>query len=79
MEEPGTFLSEELGKGFTLKEKSIGAPEQCFGNEVSLAALENGVKRWSFSLSQHIQAAVKNVEDYRSRANLGALFKSKLP
>ena len=44
MEEPETFLREELGKRFTLKEKSIGAPEQCLGNKVSLVTLENGVK-----------------------------------
>ena len=69
MKEPETFLSEELGKRFTLEEKSIEAPEQHLGNQVSLDILENGAKCWSFSSAQCVQAAVKNVEDYRERAN----------
>ena len=79
MEEPERFLREELGKRFTLKEKSIGPPEQYLGNKVSLVTLENGTKCWSFSSSQYVQAAVKNVEDYRTRANLGPLPKTKSP
>ena len=79
MEEPETFLREELGKRFILKEKSIGAPEQHLGNKVSLIALENGVKHWSFSLSQCVQAAVKNVEDHRARSNLSPLLIAKSP
>ena len=51
MEEPETFLRKELGKRFTLKENSNGSPEQHLGNKVSLVALENGVKCWSFSSS----------------------------
>ena len=34
---------------------------------------------WSFSSSQHVQSAVKNVEEYRKRSNLGPLLKSKPP
>ena len=79
MEEPEKFLREELGKRFTLKEKSIGPPEQYLGNKVSLVTLENGVKCWSFSSSQYVQAAVKNVEDYRTTNNLGPLLKAKPP
>ena len=79
MEEPERFLREELGKRFTLKEKSIGPPEQYLGNKVSLVTLENGTKCWSFSSSQYVQAAVKNVEDYRTRANLGPFLKTKSP
>jgi len=79
MEEPERFLREELGKRFTLKEKSIGPPDQYLGNKVSLVTLENGAKCWSFSSSQYVQAAVKNVEDYRKRADLGPLLKTKSP
>ena len=63
MEEPKTFLCEELGKIFTLKEKSIGSPEECLGNKFSLIVLENSVKCWSFSPSQNSQAAIKNAEE----------------
>ena len=31
VEEPERFIREEIGKRFTLKEKSIGSPEQCLG------------------------------------------------
>ena len=79
MEEPERFLREELGKRFTLKEKSIGPPSQYLGNKVSQVTLENGTKCWSFSSSQYVQAAIKNVEDYRERSNLGPLFKAKSP
>ena len=79
MEEPETFIREELGKRLTLKEKSIGPPEQCLGNKVSPVTLENSVTCWSFSSSQHVQAAVKNVEEHLSRSNLGPLLKAKSP
>ena len=73
MEEPETFLREELGKRFTLKEKCFRSPEQHRGNKVSLVTLEIGVKCWSFSLSQCVQHFVKNVEDYLTRCDLGPL------
>ena len=79
MEEPERFLREELGKRFTLKEKAIGSPEQYLGNKVSQVTLENGFKCQSFSSSQHVQADVKNVEDYHSRSNIDPLLKAKLP
>ena len=52
LEEPETFLREELGKRFTFKEKSIGAPVQHLGNKVSLVTLEDGIKCWSFGSFQ---------------------------
>ena len=64
MENPETFLRSELGQRLTLKEKSIAPPTQYLGNKVSQIELENGVKCWSFSSSQYIQNAVKNVEKY---------------
>ena len=64
MENPESFLRDELGQRFTLKEKSIGPPTQYLGNKVSQIELMNGVKCWSFSSSQYIQNAVKNVEKY---------------
>ncbi len=68
MEEPERFLREELGRRFTLKdEKSIEPPTQYLGNKVSQVTLENGVTCWSFSSSQYVQNAIKNVEDYLAK------------
>ena len=79
MEEPERFLRDELGNCFTLKEKSIGPPTQYLGNKVSLVTLGNGCKCWSFSSSQYVQNAVKNVEDYREKNGLGPLPRVKSP
>ena len=59
--------------------KYVGAPEQFLGNKLSQAKLENGIKCWSFSFSQHSQDDVKNREDYRKRSNIGPLPKAKPP
>ena len=56
-------LRNELGKHFTLKEESIGPPKIYLGGSVRKVQLDNGVECWSFSSSQYVQAAVKNVED----------------
>ena len=79
MEEPERFLSEELGKRLTLKEKSIVSPEQCLRKKVSQVTLENGVKCWSFSSSQCFQDAAKNAEYYRLRVNIGPLLNANSP
>lgn len=67
MEEPEVFIRKELASYFTIKEKSIGPPTQYLGNKVSQVTMQNGVKCWSFSSSQYVQGAVKNVEDYLSK------------
>ena len=59
-------LRNELGRYFELKEESIGPPKICLGGHVRKVQLANGVVAWSFSLSQCVQAAVKNVEQYLS-------------
>ena len=71
--DPETFLRQEIGSRFTLKESSIGPPTQYLGNKVSEVVLENGRSAWSFSSSQYTQSAVKNVEEYLARD------KKKLP
>jgi Reverse transcriptase (RNA-dependent DNA polymerase). len=73
MEEPEKFIREELGHYFKVKENSIGPPTQYLGNKVSQVTMENGVKCWSFSSSQYVQNAIKNVEDYLAKSD------SKLP
>ena len=72
------FLREETGTCFTLKEKSISPPTQY---KVSEVTLENGTKCWSFSSSQYVQSAVKNVEDYlmKTGEKLPARVKSPWP
>ena len=59
-----SILRNELGRYFHLKEESIGPPTVYLGGRVRKVQLENGVWAWSFSLSQYVQSAVKNVEEY---------------
>ena len=68
MESPEKFLREEIGTRFTLKESSIAPPTQYLGNKVSQVTLENGNKCWSFSSSQYVQNAVKNVEEHLQKS-----------
>ena len=59
-----SILRNELGRYFHLKEESIGPPTVYLGSRVRKVQLENGVWAWSFSLSQYVQSAIKNVEEY---------------
>ena len=59
-----SILQNELRRYFPLKEESIGPPTIYLGGRVCKVQLENGVWAWSFSSSQYIQSAVKNVEEY---------------
>ena len=79
MEEPERFFYEELEKRVTLKQKQIGYPDHHLKSKVSQVTLENGVKFQSFSSSQCVQAATKNVEECRYRADIGPLSKAKSP
>ena len=62
-------LRNELGKYFELKEESIGPPKLYMGGHISKVELDNGVKCWSFSSSQYVQTAVKNVETHVAKVN----------
>ena len=68
MVDPEKFLRNEFGIRFTLKEKSIGKPTQYLGNKVSLVTMDSGITCWSFSSSQYVRNAVKNVEDYLAKS-----------
>ncbi len=57
-------LWKEIGQEFVLKEESIGQPTQYLGGKIREVTLENGLMAWSFSSTQYVQAAVKNVEEY---------------
>ena len=61
------ILREEIGKYFELKEESIGHPSLYLGGHVHQVKLDNGVNAWSFSSSQYIRTAVKNVEEWLSK------------
>ena len=78
MEEPENFLREEVGKRFTLKEKSIGPPTQYLVNKLSDVTMKDGTKFWIFSSSQYVQSAAANVEDYLHKRGQ-KLPKTKLP
>ena len=55
-------LRNEIGKCFKLKEASIGPPDIYLGGKMRQVELNNDAKAWSFSSSQYVQSAVKNVE-----------------
>ena len=79
MEEPEEFIRKELATYFTIKEKSIEPPTQYLGNKVSQVTMQNSVKCWSFSSSQYVQGAVKNVEDYLSKTGDKLPSRNKSP
>ena len=77
-----SILHNELRRYFHLKEESIGPPTVYLGGRVHKVQLENGVWAWSFSLSQYMQSAVKNVEEYVGKpenSHLKILSKQKHP
>ena len=61
------ILRKEIGVHFKLKEESIGKPKLYLGDKIIKKAYQTkeGVKNlWSFSSSQYIQNACKNVKQY---------------
>jgi hypothetical protein len=73
------LLRNEIGKYFELKEESIGPPDIYFGGKMRQITLENGVKAWTFSSSQYVQAAVSNVEGYLQARHLQLPTKANTP
>ena len=57
----------EIGKYFQLKPNSIGPPKIYLGGKVSKVTLPNGVQAWSFSATQYVRKAIKNVEKFMSK------------
>ena len=77
-----SILQNELGRYFHLKEESIGLPTIHLGGRFHKVQLENGVWAWSFSSSQYVQSAIKNVEEYVGRpknSNLKIPSKAETP
>ena len=59
----------EVGKYFNLKPSSIGPPKLYLGGKISTIILPNGVKAWTFSPTQYVREAVKNVEKFMKERN----------
>ena len=68
-EKPQDFMLNEIGEKFTFKAPSIGPPKQYLGNKMTQVTLDNGAVCWSFSSSQYIQNAVKNIELHLAKKN----------
>lgn len=73
------ILRKEIGKSFTLKESSIGNPEQYLGGKLRKVVLENGAASWAFSSTQYVQEAVNNVEQYLLKRGEKLLAKATAP
>jgi len=69
----------EIDKYFSLKEKSIGPPKTYLGGKVSKVTLPSGVWAYSFSSSQYVQEAVKNVETYLREKDMKLSRKANSP
>ena len=76
---PEEIIRNEIGKYFHLKEESIGKPNIYLGNKVRMVTMENGVHAWSFSSSQYVKAAVRNVKDRLKLQNLSLPAKANVP
>ena len=77
-----SILQNEPRRYFHLKEESIGPPTIYLGGRVHKVQLENGVWAWSFSSSQYVQSAIKNVEEYIGKpenSHLKILTKAETP
>ena len=49
-----------------MKPGSVGPPKIYLGGHMRKITLANGSKAWVFILSQYVQAAVQNVEEYHT-------------
>ena len=74
-----SILKKEIGKSFTLKESSIGNPEQYLGGKLRKVVLENGAASWAISSTQYVQEAVNNVEQYLLKRGEKLLVKATAP
>lgn len=73
------ILRKEIGVHFTLKPESIMPPSQYLGGRLSHVTLANGQRAWSFSPSQYVQEAVKNVENYLEKKGKKLPTNNKTP
>ena len=69
----------EIDKYFSLKENSIGPPKIYLGGKVSKVDLPSGIWAYSFSSSQYVKEAIKNVEQYLDKKNMKLNRKASAP
>jgi len=69
----------QIDKYFKLKESSIGPPKIYLGGKVGKVQLSNGVWSYSFSSSQYVKEAVRNVESYLTKQNMKLARKATAP
>ena len=74
-----SILRNKLGRYFHLKEESIGPPTVYLDGRVCKVQLKNGVWAWSFSSSQYVQSAIKNVEEYVTKSENSDRIPSTTP
>ena len=60
----------EVNAYFKLKPESVGPPKIYLGGKVSKHVLPSGVWAYTFSSSQYVQEAVKNVEEYLEKRKM---------
>jgi hypothetical protein len=76
--DPSTILR-RLNKYFTLKEGSVGSPDQNFGAKIRPSIGVDGKKFWTQSSSGYVQEAVKNVERWLREHNMKLPARSDTP
>ena len=64
-----SILRKEIGTSVEPKEASIGPPKMYLGAGIRKVRLDNGLDAWAASLSQYIQAAVRNIEEYIEKSH----------
>ena len=69
----------EVGDYFTMKPESIGPPDIYLGGKVTKNSMMNGVECYTYSASQYIQNAVKNVEDHLRKKGMALMTRAKSP
>ena len=78
-EKPELILREEIGKHFQLKEESSGPPSQHLGGKLQEVTMANEQQCWAFGSTQHVSAAIDNVEEYLGKRGISLPAKAPTP
>ena len=69
----------EIGDYFTMKPESVGSPHIYLGGKITKNSIPNGIECHTYSASQYIQNAVKNVEEYLQKKGMVLMARAKSP